>query len=76
MRLDLFIAQREGLSRNRALFLIERGHIRVNGHLAEKPSLHINPADIVTIESDEGKWVSRSALKLLGLLTNQKISVA
>ncbi len=67
MRLDVALVER-GLtrSRTRAVELIARGEVHVNGVPAAKASLRITPADSVTVDADADHWVGRAAGKLLG----------
>lgn len=77
MRIDLYIAKKEGISRNRAQFLIDQGLVRVDGRVIQKSSIIISPGDDVTIAQDSRRlWVSRSAVKLADFLITHDISVS
>jgi 23S rRNA (cytidine1920-2'-O)/16S rRNA (cytidine1409-2'-O)-methyltransferase len=64
MRLDEHLVQ-QGLtaSRQSAQRAILAGTVRVNGHLADKPSRHVRPQDIIEMTSPP-RYVSRGGLKL------------
>ncbi len=76
LRLDISLEQR-GLvqSRARARDAVLRGTVRVNGALATKPSLLVEPGDAITIDDPAGKYVSRAALKLIAGLDAVAIEV-
>lgn len=70
-RLDAEVARR-GLARSReqAQQLIAAGQVRVNGTIAEKPATQVDSAAaiIVDSESEQARYVSRGAHKLIGAL--------
>jgi len=70
MRLDSYLNQSKGLSRNRAKALIENGAVSVNGICVTKPSYDIDEASPPDICVDESTipYVSRGGLKLKGAL--------
>lgn len=74
MRLDRALLDR-GLARSRthASQLIAEGRVTVNGRVVRKPSVHVDPADVLT--SDAEPWVSRAAHKLIGALDGAGLSV-
>lgn len=76
MRLDLRVAERFGITRNKAQASIAAGCVSVNGKAATKPSLAVTNADKIELtENTATHYVSRSALKLKGLLEGQGISL-
>lgn len=67
MRLDVFLAQREGLSRTKCRELIREGRVKVGGKVLTKPACAAYSGKEVEIA--EGKsFVSRGGLKLEGAL--------
>jgi 23S rRNA (cytidine1920-2'-O)/16S rRNA (cytidine1409-2'-O)-methyltransferase len=66
-RLDLALARRENISRNKAAEMIESGVVRVSGVLRNKPSFITSETDAITTERAD-RFASRSAYKLLGFL--------
>ena len=75
MRLDLAVAERQGISRNRARFLIESGLVSVNGKPSEKASLDAGASDVLDIREDPRlRYVARSALKLVPVFRDSLIS--
>ncbi len=68
-RLDSELVRR-GLARSRgeAVELIAAGLVRVAGWPAAKASTAVDPDDPIVVESDQPRWVSRGAYKLLGAL--------
>ena len=68
MRLDTYIAQHYGYSRNKAKSFIESGLVSVNAIICNKPSYNFIDWNIIDIsDARERTWVSRSAGKLLGI---------
>ena len=68
MRLDIYIAEHYGYSRNKAKSFIESGLVSVNAIICNKPSYEVIDWSIIEIsEAQEREWVSRSAGKLLGI---------
>jgi len=76
-RLDIVLEAR-GLmpSRARARDAILRGTVRVNGAIAEKPSMPVGEADLLDVSDPAAGYVSRSALKLIAGLDAAAIDVA
>ncbi len=69
MRLDLFISEKYGFTRNKAKQYIESGLAEVNGNNITKVSFGVSESDIVNLIEDKSlHWVSRSAGKLDGFL--------
>jgi 23S rRNA (cytidine1920-2'-O)/16S rRNA (cytidine1409-2'-O)-methyltransferase len=67
MRLDLFISERYGYSRNKAKSFIEKGLISIDARVCKKPSEEVSDWDRLSIsQAPELEWVSRSAGKLEG----------
>lgn len=56
-------------SRARGRDAVLRGIVRVNGEAARKPSQHVSPADVLSLNDDSARYVSRAALKLLHSLS-------
>jgi 23S rRNA (cytidine1920-2'-O)/16S rRNA (cytidine1409-2'-O)-methyltransferase len=69
MRLDLFLAQGQNFTRNKAQQLISAGLVSVNGKSITKPAFEVSETDSINIQEDRRvRWVSRSAEKLAGFL--------
>ena len=67
MRLDVFLAQREGLSRTKCRELIREGRVKVGGKVLTKPACAVYSGKEVEIA--EGKsFVSRGGLNWRGPL--------
>ena len=67
-RLDLELVHRQlASSRNVAQRLVAEGKVLVNEHPARRPSSMVTPKDRIRVTEQE-RWVSRAALKLLGVL--------
>ena len=67
MRLDLYISEHYGYSRNKAKSFIEGGLVSVDAKICKKPSEEVSEREQVTItQAPELEWVSRSAGKLEG----------
>ncbi len=68
-RLDALLVKR-GLaaSRARARELIEAGHVQVDGIAATKAARQVRTDQAIHLVQDDHKWVSRGALKLLGVI--------
>lgn len=67
MRLDLFITERYGYSRNKAKSFIEKGLVSIDARVCKKPSEEVSEWDNISIvQAPELEWVSRSAGKLEG----------
>ncbi|WP_130865679.1 TlyA family RNA methyltransferase [Acidipropionibacterium timonense] len=73
-RLDVELVRR-GLARSRTLAarLVREGRVRVDGQVADKPSLLVD--EDRTIEAETETWVSRGAHKLLGALDDLDVVV-
>lgn len=70
-RLDTYISEKFGFSRNKVQQFIDAGLVLVNDKIANKNSQKISENDVVTIVEDRRTtWVSRSAEKLFGFLEN------
>lgn len=67
MRLDAFLAQREGISRTKCRELILEGKVKVKGAPVTKPSRPVLSGEEVELLGGRG-FVSRGALKLEGAL--------
>lgn len=76
IRLDIALEQR-GLaqSRARARDAVLRGTVTVNGLAASKPGQLVGDADRIAIDDPAGRYVSRSALKLIAGLDAAAIPV-
>lgn len=70
MRLDVYLAEKKlAKSRTAAQCLINIGGVYVNGKPAEKSSMDVTEADVITIEEiKQPKYVGRGGLKLEGAL--------
>lgn len=67
MRLDVFLAQREKISRTKGKELILEGKVKVAGKTVLKPSISLDAGEKVEVEAGE-TFVSRGALKLKAAL--------
>ncbi|WP_069292794.1 TlyA family RNA methyltransferase [Fervidobacterium thailandense] len=67
MRLDVFLVEK-GLveSRSKARWVVENGHVKVNGIVCTKVSKKVSPGDVVEVVENL-KYVSRAGYKLEGL---------
>lgn len=67
-RVDAYLVE-AGLARSRGVAreLLERGAVRVDGHVVVKPSSRLRTDAVVEVE-DDSPWVGRGALKLLAAL--------
>lgn len=71
MRLDLYIVEKFGYSRNKAKSFVELNLVSINKKICNKPSYEVSDWDMVNIaDAPELSWVSRSAGKLEGLLSD------
>lgn len=69
MRLDLFLAEKYNISRNKAQFAITENKVKINGILVKKPGFLVKESDVIDlIDTKEMKYVARSAFKLEGVL--------
>mgnify|MGYP001769533212 CR=1 FL=1 len=68
IRLDVLI-EKKGLAHSRSLAqrLVMEGAVRVNGQVALKPSMQVNPTDKIEIE-EPPRFVSRGGEKLLAAI--------
>ena len=68
-RLDLALVDR-GLAptRARARDAVLRGHVSVDGRLADKPAMNVEAASAITLDDPAAGYVSRGALKLIAAL--------
>ena len=70
MRLDIYIAEKFGYSRNKAKSFVDNSLVTVNTKICNKPSYEVSEWDTIEIsDAPELSWVSRSAGKLEGLLS-------
>ena len=66
MRLDeLLVLRGEFATRSRARDAIERGAVRVDGHVAGKPGHSVSTRASIEIDDPARRYVSRAALKLI-----------
>jgi len=66
MRLDeLLVLRGEFATRSRARDAIERGAVRVDGHVAGKPGHSVSTGASIEIDDPARRYVSRAALKLI-----------
>lgn len=63
MRLDVFVAENQKISRTKSSELIKKGHATVNGKTVTKPSFEVSESDTVICDDCE-EYVSRGAKKL------------
>jgi len=69
VRLDsLLVKLGHAASRARAQDLIKGGHVLVDGILAKKPARQVRAEQSIKLKKQDHPWVSRGALKLLGVL--------
>ena len=65
MRLDTFLREKYGWSRNKAQQIIESGLVFVDDKVCTKSSQEVSEQNAVSIKEDRRiEWVSRSAEKL------------
>lgn len=78
MRLDQYVAESLGVSRNRAQFFVDHGFVRVDGQVVTKRSLDVISSMSVAIdqENPQIRYVSRSAEKLATFLEFSGIEVS
>ncbi len=74
MRLDLFVSEKFGISRNQASEQIRRMAVSVNGTLISKPAFVVKEGDEVVLLGE--LFVGRGALKLLRFLEKSELLVA
>ena len=74
MRLDLLLSQKQGISRTRAGNLIKTGGVKVNGCVADKPSLEVQANDDIIV-TDTLKFVSLGGIKLENALLRLDVAV-
>ena len=75
MRLDKYLVEQFGFSRNRAQMMISEELISVNSVVQTKSGYGVTEEDSVEIqENDLQSYVSRSALKLKYFLEDMKVS--
>lgn len=63
MRLDVYLQEKENITRNKVNELIKNGEVIVNGKVILKPSLQVNDNDKIELLASF-KYVSRAGLKL------------
>ena len=73
MRLDLWVAERQGVSRTRAQNLIKTGGVSLNGARLDKVSTEVDPHDEIIVV-DTLKYASLGGLKLENALKICEIS--
>lgn len=78
MRLDVFLAENKLVkSRTAAQSLINIGGVYVNGRMAQKSSMDVTEADVVTIEEIKlPRYVGRGGLKLEGALKRFGLNIS
>ncbi len=74
MRLDLYLSEREGISRTRAQNLIKTGGVKVDGVLVDKPSIEVNTLSDIIV-TDTVKYASLGGIKLENALNTFGINV-
>jgi 23S rRNA (cytidine1920-2'-O)/16S rRNA (cytidine1409-2'-O)-methyltransferase len=75
MRLDVYIATKLWVSRNRAQFFVKQWKIQVNGKIITKVAYEIEPEDKVWENIEDINYVARSALKLKWFLEAHNIDI-
>lgn len=75
MRLDIFLKNRENISRTKATRYIENGQITVNGKVIQKASYMLAPNDDVVLQKSEISFVSQGGYKLYKALQLFKTDV-
>jgi len=76
-RLDqLLVSRKFFATRSRASDAIKRGHVTINGIVAEKPGQRVEGASNISISDPALKYVSRAALKLLSALDDFDVDVS
>jgi len=76
-RLDQLLVSREFFAtRSRAADAIKRGHVAINGRVAEKPGQRVETTAEISISDPAHKYVSRAALKLLSALDHFDVDVS
>lgn len=73
-RLDVFLSERENISRQKAKDLILKDFVKVNNKIINKPSSRVYENSEIQIEKPEIEFVSRGGFKLLSALDYFKIS--
>ena len=74
MRLDVFLAERDNLSRTRAANLIKTGGVSVNGKRVDKPSAEISGEEKIEVV-DTLKFASLGGVKLENALDSFRIDL-
>jgi len=65
MRLDQYVTEETGLSKNKAQAILKADAVLVNGKIVTKSGFVVKKNDIVEIsQTEESKYVARSAIKL------------
>lgn len=75
MRLDVYIATKLWVSRNRAQFFVKQWKIQVNGKIITKVAYEIEAEDHILENIDDINYVARSALKLKWFLEENNIDI-
>ena len=78
MRIDVYLTEKKLVkSRTAAQSLINIGGVYVNGRMAQKSSMDVTEADVVTIEEIKlPKYVGRGGLKLEGALNHFRLNIS
>lgn len=74
MRLDTFLAEREGISRTRAQNLIKTGGVTVGGIAVDKPSFEVGEGAKIAV-TDTLKYASLGGLKLENAIQTFSVSI-
>lgn len=65
MRLDQYVTEKTGLTKNKAQAMLKADAVLVNGKIETKSGFKLKETDLVEIsQTDESKYVARSAIKL------------
>ena len=76
MRLDLYLYKNSyAESRTRAVEIIKKGGVKIDGKLISKPSYEYSGDGVIEVETDILKYVSRGGYKLEGALDSFQIDV-
>lgn len=78
MRLDQYVAESLGVSRNRAQFFVDHGFVQVDGKITTKRSMNVVSDMLISIDqtNPQIRYVSRSAEKLATFLDFSGIDVS
>lgn len=76
MRIDKYLAENGYVtSRSKAAQLIKEGAIKVDGKIADKPSIEVEDGAVIEVDNSSVRYVSRGGLKLEGALDSFNIDV-